>query len=158
MAGGEVGLDGKLIDFGKRPEVPMRDLAIELLEFLDDVLDELGSREAVNYVHTVLAEAPAPTVSSRCSGAPATSRQSCSIWFRKPVRAWKRGAGDEDWLVVRPWYAVPPAFIERVNQLGHPHGITAEMVKFGGTKMDQPSECGSSSTASRTRSSTTGAR
>jgi len=34
----------------------MRDLAIELLEFLDDVLDELGSREAVNYVHTVLAE------------------------------------------------------------------------------------------------------
>jgi carboxylate-amine ligase len=50
------GLDGKLIDFGKRAEVPMRDLAIELLEFLDDVLDELGSREAVNYVHTVLAE------------------------------------------------------------------------------------------------------
>ena len=50
------GLDGKLIDFGKRAEVPMRDLALELLEFVDDVLDELGSREAVNYVHTVLAE------------------------------------------------------------------------------------------------------
>jgi len=50
------GLDGKLIDFGKRAEVPMRALAVELLEFIDDVLDELGSREAVNYVHTVLAE------------------------------------------------------------------------------------------------------
>ena len=41
------GLDGKLIDFGKRAEVPMRDLALELLEFVDDVVDELGSREAV---------------------------------------------------------------------------------------------------------------
>ena len=50
------GLDGKLIDFGKRAEVPMRALAVELLEFIDDVLDELGSREAVNYVHRVLAE------------------------------------------------------------------------------------------------------
>ena len=50
------GLDGKLIDFGKRVEVPMRDLALELLEFVDDVLDELESREAVQYVHTVLRE------------------------------------------------------------------------------------------------------
>ena len=50
------GLDGKLIDFGKREEVPMRDLALELLEFVDDVVDELGSREAVEYVHTVLRE------------------------------------------------------------------------------------------------------
>jgi carboxylate-amine ligase len=50
------GLDGKLIDFGKRAEVPMRDLALELLDFIDDVLDELESREAVQYVHTVLRE------------------------------------------------------------------------------------------------------
>src|SRR3989442_11016866 len=50
------GIDGKLIDFGKRIEVPMRDLAVELLEFVDDVLDELGSRSAVNYVHTILRE------------------------------------------------------------------------------------------------------
>ncbi len=48
------GLDGKLIDFGKRAEVPMRELAIELLEFVDDVVDDLGSREAVEYVHVVL--------------------------------------------------------------------------------------------------------
>src|SRR6478672_10189878 len=50
------GLDGKLIDFGKRAEVPMRELALELLEFVDDVVDELGSREHLQYVHTILAE------------------------------------------------------------------------------------------------------
>ena len=48
------GLDGNLIDFGKQTEVPMRDLAVELLEFVDDVLDELGSRQAVEYVRTIL--------------------------------------------------------------------------------------------------------
>jgi carboxylate-amine ligase len=48
------GLDGKLIDFGKRVEVPMRDLALELLEFVDDVVDDLGSRQAVEGVHRIL--------------------------------------------------------------------------------------------------------
>jgi glutamate---cysteine ligase / carboxylate-amine ligase len=50
------GIEGKLIDFGKEAEVPMRDLAIELLEFVDDVVDDLGSRSAVQYVHTILNE------------------------------------------------------------------------------------------------------
>ena len=50
------GLDGKLIDFGKQAEVPMRELALELVEFVDDVVDDLGSRSAVEYVHTILAE------------------------------------------------------------------------------------------------------
>lgn len=50
------GIDGKLIDFGKQAEVPMRDLAVELLDFVDDVVDELGSRKAVDYVHTILEE------------------------------------------------------------------------------------------------------
>jgi len=48
------GLDGQLIDFGKKSEVPMRALALELVSFVDDVVDELGSREHVNYVHTIL--------------------------------------------------------------------------------------------------------
>jgi carboxylate-amine ligase len=48
------GIDGNLIDFGKQQEVPMRFLAIELLEFIDDVLDELDIREDVEYVHTIL--------------------------------------------------------------------------------------------------------
>ena len=34
-------------------------------------------------------------------------------------------------------YSFPPAFIERVNQLGAAHGLTAGMVKVGGTKMDE---------------------
>jgi hypothetical protein len=34
-------------------------------------------------------------------------------------------------------YSFPPAFIERVNQLGAAHGLNAGMVKFGGTKMDE---------------------
>lgn len=50
------GLEGKLIDFGKQSEVPMRDLALELLDFVDDVVDDLGSREAVEHVHVILAE------------------------------------------------------------------------------------------------------
>ncbi len=37
-------------------------------------------------------------------------------------------------------YSFPPAFIERVNELGAAHGITAEMVKLGGTRMDDAGE------------------
>lgn len=50
------GIDGKMIDFGKQKEVAVRDLILELLEFIDDVVDELDSRKEVEYVHTVLAE------------------------------------------------------------------------------------------------------
>src|SRR5947207_928867 len=48
------GLDGKMIDFGKQKEVPVRDLVLELLEFVDDVVDELGSRKEIEHVHTIL--------------------------------------------------------------------------------------------------------
>jgi glutamate---cysteine ligase / carboxylate-amine ligase len=48
------GLEGKLIDFGKQAEVPMRDLALELLEFVDDVVDDLGSRAQVEGLHAIL--------------------------------------------------------------------------------------------------------
>ena len=50
------GIEGKLIDLGKETEVPTRELVPELLEFVDDVLDELGSRSAVEYIHTILNE------------------------------------------------------------------------------------------------------
>ena len=49
------GLDGKMIDFGKQKEVPTRDLVRELLDFVDDVLDDLGSRKEVEHIHTILA-------------------------------------------------------------------------------------------------------
>ena len=48
------GLDGKLIDLGKRVEAPTIGLIVELLAFIDDVLDELGSRADVAYVHEIV--------------------------------------------------------------------------------------------------------
>jgi carboxylate-amine ligase len=50
------GLDGKLLDLGKQAEVPVRSLILELLEFVDDVVDGLGSRSELEYVHTILRE------------------------------------------------------------------------------------------------------
>ncbi|MFY7963897.1 MAG: carboxylate-amine ligase [Chitinophagaceae bacterium] len=51
---GRYGIDGTLIDFGKEAEVNTRLLIYELLEFVDDVVDDLGSRHAINYVHKML--------------------------------------------------------------------------------------------------------
>lgn len=48
------GIDGKLIDFGKQIELDTRTLILELLDFIDDVVDELGSRNAINYIHAIL--------------------------------------------------------------------------------------------------------
>jgi glutamate---cysteine ligase / carboxylate-amine ligase len=48
------GLNGNLIDFGKQREVPVRDLIQEYLAFVDDVVDELDSREELNYIHTIM--------------------------------------------------------------------------------------------------------
>lgn len=48
------GLDGKLIDFGKQEEVPCRDLILEILDFVDEVVDELGTRQEMNYVKEML--------------------------------------------------------------------------------------------------------
>jgi carboxylate-amine ligase len=48
------GLDGKLIDFGKQEEVPARRLIGEILEFVSDVAEELGSREEIGYVERIL--------------------------------------------------------------------------------------------------------
>ena len=36
-------------------------------------------------------------------------------------------------------YSFPPAFLDRVNTLGRPHGITAELVTLAGTRMGEPS-------------------
>jgi len=48
------GLDGNLIDFGKEEEVPLRQLILEYLDLIDDVVDELGSREEIDYIHEML--------------------------------------------------------------------------------------------------------
>src|SRR5882724_119165 len=48
------GLDGNLIDFGRKVEVPMRDLVEEYLAFVDDVVDELGSRDEINGIRRIV--------------------------------------------------------------------------------------------------------
>jgi carboxylate-amine ligase len=48
------GLGGKLIDFGKQMEVPESELIEEYLAFVDDVVDELDSREEVEYIREIM--------------------------------------------------------------------------------------------------------
>lgn len=49
------GLGGNLIDFGKRKQMPAPDAIREIIEtFLDDVLDELGTRKDVEYAFDML--------------------------------------------------------------------------------------------------------
>ncbi|CAN5687186.1 carboxylate-amine ligase [soil metagenome] len=48
------GLDGLMIDFGKQSEVPARDLILEYLDFVKDAVEELGSQNEINYIHTML--------------------------------------------------------------------------------------------------------
>lgn len=48
------GIESKLIDFGKEEEVPFKDLAGELLEFVDDVVDELDSRRELETIGWIL--------------------------------------------------------------------------------------------------------
>ncbi len=52
------GLEGKLIDFGRQIELPARDLIEELLQFIDDVVDDLGSREETQYIRKILDMGP----------------------------------------------------------------------------------------------------
>lgn len=48
------GIDGKLVDFGKQTEVPLRDLIKEYMLFVEDVADELGSHEELNSIYRIL--------------------------------------------------------------------------------------------------------
>jgi carboxylate-amine ligase len=50
------GLGGKLIDFGKQSEVPVRDLICEILEFVSDVTGELDSKDEIAYITRILDE------------------------------------------------------------------------------------------------------
>ncbi len=47
-------IQGNLIDFGKAEEIPMEFLTLELIDIVDEVVDELGSREEVAYACTIL--------------------------------------------------------------------------------------------------------
>ena len=48
------GIDGRMIDFGKEEEVNTRVLIYELLDFVDDVADEIGCRGGLQLVQKIL--------------------------------------------------------------------------------------------------------
>lgn len=50
------GMGGKLIDFGKKEEIPFPDLVEEILTWIDDVVDDLDSRKEVEYAYTILSD------------------------------------------------------------------------------------------------------
>jgi carboxylate-amine ligase len=48
------GIHGKMLDLGKQEELEAKDLMLELLAFVDEVVDEVGSRKEIDYIHTIL--------------------------------------------------------------------------------------------------------
>jgi carboxylate-amine ligase len=48
------GLDAEVIDFAQGRRLTMRDSVSELLDFVDEVVDELGSRPEMNYLRGLL--------------------------------------------------------------------------------------------------------
>lgn len=51
---GRYGIEGKMIDFGLEKEVETKLLMAEFVDFVDDVLDDLGSRKEVEYIFKML--------------------------------------------------------------------------------------------------------
>ena len=50
------GIDSKLLDLGKAKEVPYKKLMMEMLDFVDEVVDQLGSRKYINHIKKILKE------------------------------------------------------------------------------------------------------
>lgn len=48
------GMDGKLIDFGKEEEVPVRMLLWELMQLVNPMVDRLKSREHIEHIYTMI--------------------------------------------------------------------------------------------------------
>jgi carboxylate-amine ligase len=48
------GLDAQIIDFGQKRTLSMRDSINELLDFVDDMLDDLNSRHEIHYLRALL--------------------------------------------------------------------------------------------------------
>src|SRR5262245_54479288 len=94
-------------------------------------------------------KARARTINWPCSTRARISGQSCSISSGKRSRLRIERPRRKDLmdrhrtdqvvgLLCGREYSFPPAFVQRVNELGAPHGIVGDMVKLGGTKMDEP--------------------
>src|SRR5216110_3905503 len=50
------GIDGKLIDFGRRCEMDERDLLHEMLEFIAPEVDELGNKAEIGHIERIIRE------------------------------------------------------------------------------------------------------
>jgi carboxylate-amine ligase len=48
------GLTGQLIDFSKKQKIPTVDLILEFLRFVDNAVEELGSRKEINTIYKIL--------------------------------------------------------------------------------------------------------
>lgn len=48
------GLDGEYVDFAQKRRLTMRDAIHEMLDFVDDVVDDLGSRREIHYLRMLL--------------------------------------------------------------------------------------------------------
>ena len=48
------GIDSNLIDFGKQKEISFKDLFNEMMEFIDDVVDVLGSRKQIDHLEKIV--------------------------------------------------------------------------------------------------------
>ncbi|MBE3562084.1 MAG: carboxylate-amine ligase [Ktedonobacteraceae bacterium] len=48
------GLDAEIVDFAQNRTLPLREAIHEMLDFVDDVLDDLGSRHEINYLRSLL--------------------------------------------------------------------------------------------------------
>jgi glutamate---cysteine ligase / carboxylate-amine ligase len=86
------GIDGNLIDFGRQAEVPMRELATELVEFVDDVVDDLGSRKAVEYVKTILADGTSADRQLRTFGQTGDTRDVVAMLARETLEGVSTGS------------------------------------------------------------------
>src|SRR5438552_10935221 len=53
---GRYGLDGKLIDFGRRCEMDERDLLHEMLEFVAEEVEELGNGPEIEHIERIMRE------------------------------------------------------------------------------------------------------
>src|SRR5207248_9622262 len=58
------GLDAEVIDFSQERRLSMRNSFHELLDTVDDVLDDLGTRDDINYIRRLL-DAPRGTGADR---------------------------------------------------------------------------------------------
>ncbi len=58
------GLDAEIIDFSNRRRLGMRDALDETLDFVEDVIDDLGCRREINYVRALI-NSPAGTGADR---------------------------------------------------------------------------------------------